>query len=335
MKTTHTYILIVLILLFNACSSSTDSNGNVNTTPVPLAPSNLTAYAFSPTTIILNWTDNSTNEIGFKIERKTGSGAYAVIASTTISDDTTFNDVGLTPNTTYSYRVKAYNAGGNSISYSNEFTLSNQGVTDIDGNFYELVTIGTQTWTKRNLTVSHYRNGDAINYTYQSNLCDLDTWSNYQSITTSGQADGINNGQIYGKLYSIKAVTDSRGLAPAGFHIPTKAEWEQLVSYLDPNCNTSSGFGSEIAGNKLKEVGTAHWLSPNGTNSTGFTALPGGLLESGFYGMRSSAYWWGSTLDPNYKLYFVALGDINTYNQFASGYSNGACYSLSVRCIKD
>lgn len=333
MKITHTYLAIVLILLLNACSSSSDSNGDVNTTPVPLAPSNLTCYAFSPTTIILNWTDNSTDETGYKIERKTGSGTYAVVGST-ITNETTFNDFGLTPNTTYSYRVKAYNAGGNSISYSNEFTLSNQGVTDIEGNFYELVTIGTQTWTKRNLTVTHYRNGDGINYTDFSNICGIDTWANYIPTTLTAQADAIINGKIYGKLYNLKAVTDPRGLAPVGFHIPTKAEWEQLASYLDPNTTFfNNGFTSVIAANKLKEVGTAHWLSPNGTNLTGFTALPGGLLEpTGCYQMGEYGYFWSSTVNT-YDCYSVGISDTTGFGGWYS--DKTSCYSRSIRCIKD
>jgi hypothetical protein len=77
----------------------------------------------SNTQATLNWTDKSTNEAGFKVERKTGNGTFGVIA-TTSSDITTINDAGLTPNTTYTYRVYSFNNTGKSISYTNEVTIT-------------------------------------------------------------------------------------------------------------------------------------------------------------------------------------------------------------------
>jgi hypothetical protein len=89
----------------------------------------------------LSWTDNSTNETGFKIERKTGAGNYTLIA-TVNTDIISYSDLGLTPNTTYTYRVYSYNATGNSPTYSNEVTLTTTltSVTDIDGNTYQFLT---------------------------------------------------------------------------------------------------------------------------------------------------------------------------------------------------
>ena len=113
--------LVLGIAFAYSCSTSTDGNGNTTAAPVP--PSNLTGSVVSTTQINLTWTDNSTNETGFKIERKTGTGTYAIVG-TTATDITTFNDTGLTPSTTYTYRVYSYNAGGNSPNYSNEIALS-------------------------------------------------------------------------------------------------------------------------------------------------------------------------------------------------------------------
>jgi uncharacterized protein (TIGR02145 family) len=113
--------LFVVIIAYS-CSTSSDENGNSNTTIVPLPPTSLTGIVASTTQINLTWTDNSTNETGFKIERKTGTGTYTVVGTTT-TDITTFNNTGLTPNTTYTYRVYAYNAVGNSLTYTNEVTL--------------------------------------------------------------------------------------------------------------------------------------------------------------------------------------------------------------------
>jgi hypothetical protein len=110
------------VLVFISCSTN---NNNGTVTVIPLAPGNLTGTVVSTTQINLSWTDNSTNEDGYKIERKTGNGNYAVVGSMG-ADLTTYNDLGLTPNTSYTYRVYAYNSAGNSLQYSNEVTVSTQ-----------------------------------------------------------------------------------------------------------------------------------------------------------------------------------------------------------------
>jgi uncharacterized protein (TIGR02145 family) len=99
-----------------------DSSSNSNTTIIPLPPSQLNGTVAN-TEVTLTWTDNSTNETGFKIERKEGTGTYTLVG-TTISDITTFYDIGLTPNTTYTYRVYSFNSVGNSSTYSNEIPLN-------------------------------------------------------------------------------------------------------------------------------------------------------------------------------------------------------------------
>jgi hypothetical protein len=120
----HLFLLFSVVLVIFGCS--TNNNGTV--TVVPLAPTNLTGSTISTTQINLSWTDNATNEVGYKIERKTGAGSYAIIGSTA-TNLTTFNDLGLTPNTSYTYRVYAYNSAGNSVQYSNEITIATQDLT--------------------------------------------------------------------------------------------------------------------------------------------------------------------------------------------------------------
>jgi uncharacterized protein (TIGR02145 family) len=117
------FFIAILVVLFFGCSTSSDGNGNSTTTVVPLAPSNLQGVASSTSQINLSWTDNSTNETGFKIERRTGSANYAVVG-TVNADVLLFSDTGLTPNTTYIYRVYAFNSVGKSITYSNEVTIT-------------------------------------------------------------------------------------------------------------------------------------------------------------------------------------------------------------------
>lgn len=137
-------ILFFVTLLFS-CSTSNDGNGNSSTTVVPVTPSNLTGTVASTVQINLSWTDNSTNETAFKIERKTGTGTYVAVASTA-ANTTTYNDIGLTPNTAYTYRVYANNAIGNSLTYSNELTLTTTSAINLPAITTTVVsTIGSNT----------------------------------------------------------------------------------------------------------------------------------------------------------------------------------------------
>jgi uncharacterized protein (TIGR02145 family) len=119
--------IVLSIVILYSCSTSTDVYLDNSTTVAPVAPSNLTGVVASTTQINLSWTDNSTNEIGFKIERKTGTGTYAVVGNTA-TDITTFNNTGLTPATTYTYRVYSNNTVGNSLTYSNELIITTSNV---------------------------------------------------------------------------------------------------------------------------------------------------------------------------------------------------------------
>lgn len=100
---------------------------NGSTTSAPSAPSGLTATAVSSSQINLNWVDNSNNESNFSIERSTNGGSTWSVLTTVGANATTFSNTGLTPNTTYHYRVRATNSGGNS-GYSNIANATTQGV---------------------------------------------------------------------------------------------------------------------------------------------------------------------------------------------------------------
>jgi uncharacterized protein (TIGR02145 family) len=305
------FTLVLGITFAFSCSTSSDGNGNSNTTVVPFAPSNLTGTVASSTQINLSWTDNSTNEAGFKIERKTGTGVYAVVG-TTATDITTYSDNGLTPNTTYTYRVYSNNAVGNSLTYSNELTLTT---------IPPLVTIGSQTWMQTNLNVTKYRNGDIIPQVTNS--------TEWTSLTTGAWCYYNNDPSteiIYGKLYNWYAVNDPRNIAPLGFHLFNEAEFNTLVNYLG---------GANLSGGKMKETGTSHWNSPNtgATNISGFTALPGGFRDyngGAFTGIGQGGNWWIST---NSTLHFYLGYNIN--NVGVDGGVNGRNYGFSVRLIKD
>jgi len=130
MKKVIYFLLAIVLLQTTACKKET--NGNTTTvTTVPVTPSGLTAQLSSVTKVNLTWTDNSTNEDGFKIERKTNNTNYVQIGSTA-TNVTSFIDTTLQFNTQYTYRIYAYNTVGNSPTYSNEVTVNTIGLPVID-----------------------------------------------------------------------------------------------------------------------------------------------------------------------------------------------------------
>ena len=200
-------------------------------------------------------------------------------------------------------------------------------VTDIDGNIYNTVQIGNQCWTQSNLKVSKYRNGDTIP-TGLSNS----QWS----LTASGAYSIYNNDPIndrlFGKLYNYFSVSDSRGLCPTGWHIPTEGEWITLEDYVG---------GSGVAGDALKSIATyplalEGWMPPNtgATNAVGFTALGGGTRSFlGSYALAGSGgFWWYlDSMNPN--LFWSS--SISTFYPFlGQSYSSYPQEGFSVRCLK-
>ena len=163
-------------------------------------------------------------------------------------------------------------------------TLRNS-VTDIDGNVYETAAIGNQVWMAENLKVTHYRDGTEI-----TPVTDITAWTKLSTEAYCYYDNNSSNGDTYGALYNWYAVSDSRNIAPAGWHVPTDEEWQTLVDYLG---------GSGVAGGKMKETGKTHWDYPNtgATNESGFSALPGGyrnLANGHYYNVGSSGYFWSA-----------------------------------------
>ena len=133
--------------------------------------------------------------------------------------------------------------------------------------------------------------------------------------------------QTPGRLYNWHAVNDSRNIAPIGWHVPTLGDWNTLFEFLG---------GQGVSGGKLKETGSAHWISPNSdaTNEFGFTALPGGSRFITFGQIGLFGYLWSSTSDPSQSANAwvnIFLNTSNSVNQVAFSKING----YSVRCVKD
>ncbi|MCX6249987.1 MAG: fibrobacter succinogenes major paralogous domain-containing protein [Bacteroidetes bacterium] len=223
---------------------------------------------------------------------------------------------------------------------------------DIDGNVYHTISIGTQCWMKENLKVTHYRNGDPI-----PNVTDANAWYPLISGACCDYDNTPGNSTIYGKLYNWYAIDDPRKICPIGWHVPTHDEWTTLARSVCtsntcitdfPYNLTTTGWNGMDEGAKLKETGTAHWISPNAaaTNCCGFSGLPagsriiyesnGGFSGSNFAYINKSGYWWSAT---NYNQFYAWFNSLNYQTSaIGSDYSfNGICKhaGLSVRCVKD
>ena len=201
--------------------------------------------------------------------------------------------------------------------------------------------IGTQIWMTKNLNVSCYRNGDII-----PQVTDPTQWANLTTGAWCYYNNSTANGTTYGKLYNWYAVAGiyddaslanpalRKKLAPNGWHIPTNGEWSNLINYLDPNADGGNAFN--IAGGKMKEIGTSNWLSPNtyATNSCGFKGLPGGCrpYDGTFYVIGQYGSWWSSAENGTANAWSRNL----SYDNGNAGKGGGPKKNgFSVRCVKD
>jgi uncharacterized protein (TIGR02145 family) len=195
-------------------------------------------------------------------------------------------------------------------------------IKDIDGNVYKTITIGTQTWMAENLKVTKYRNGDPI--------LNITGGNAYDNPSTGAYYNYDNGTAPYGRLYNWYAVNDNRNIAPNGWHVPSDVEWTTLTDYLG---------GDSIAGSKLRESDTTHWLKPNigATNESGFTGLPGGMCEHSmsfniFAGLGYYGFFWSSTNDSTRSAWCRRL-------YYLDNYMRKDCISkakfFSVRCVRD
>jgi uncharacterized protein (TIGR02145 family) len=224
-------------------------------------------------------------------------------------------------NSDSTYFVRAYATTTVGTGYGN-VVVFNPKLIDFDGNVYTIVTIGTQTWMAENLIVTHFRNGDKI-----PELTDKTAWSNRTSGACCNYNNDSNNVSIYGRLYNYYALTDERNICPQGWHIPSETEWKLLCNYLG---------NDSLVGEKLKENGTEHWLSPNlkATNEYGFSGLPGGYrsFDGDFGGFRMNASWWSST-EADTKIAWSY--DLNYINSNLVIRGSDKRMGFSIRCIKD
>ena len=196
-------------------------------------------------------------------------------------------------------------------------------ITDIDGNIYKIVKVGEQWWMTSNLKTSRYSNGDLIGTTT------LDTLDISETSTPKFQwvyAGKESNGNTYGRFYTWHAATDGRCICPSGWQIPSDNDWKTLIDFL--------GEGT-IAGGRMKVTGISFWQSPNlgATNSSGFSALPGGYrsYNGTYYDMGSYGYWWSSKTGSKKLAQYFTLG---FKSKAVGSYNVDKAYGFSVRCVK-
>lgn len=196
-------------------------------------------------------------------------------------------------------------------------------IKDIDGNIYNTVTIGTQTWLKENLKVTKYNDGTSIPI-----VTDATAWA---GLSTDAYCwynnDKVTNGNTYGALYNWYTVNTNK-LCPTGWHVPSYAELSTLTDFL-------GGFQAV----KLKETGTAHWIwsetnTTEATNESGFTALPGGYRYNNgpFSSVGYFGYWWSATENDATNAWNRFLSDQSA--NFERGYADKK-RGFSVRCLKN
>jgi uncharacterized protein (TIGR02145 family) len=204
-------------------------------------------------------------------------------------------------------------------------------ISDNEGNYYHVVTIGTQVWMAENLRSTRYLNGDTI----PSGLYSTD-WEYALGGAVCQYDNDSLAGSIYGSLYNYRAITDTRGIAPVGWHIPSLYEWQTLLNYL-----------GETAGDKLRENGGKHWFPPNAnaTDQYGFAALPGGWRNDVgiFENVRHKCCFWSSTPYPPSAIGYPEawmlgiVSDLDPTLHIPSAEIGHALYlnGCAVRCIKD
>ncbi len=322
------YLFIVMGLLFILADSCKKKEDNNNTDQIP-AP--LTANEVSSITLTSAICGGSVGNASGTITAR--GVCWSTGQNPTISDHKTTDGsgdgiwesklTGLTACTFYYVRAYATTSAG--TGYGEQLSFTTQclsTVTDIDGNVYPTITIGTKEWMTENLKVTKFNNGKDI-----SLVTDSAAWS---ALETPGYCwynnDEASYKNPYGGLYNYYTIKTGK-LCPTGWHVSTDTNWAFLTGYLG---------GADVAGGRLKEIGFAHWNSPNtgATNEFGFFALPGGARSSdeGFANIGNAGYWWSFGYESGGRAFIETLSHTDAG---ILGSDTPMNYGYSVRCVKD
>lgn len=275
---------------------------------------------------IITWTSNITSD-NVSISLYKASSLLLTISSNTPNDGSytwTLPD-NLTYGSDYKIRITSLTIitayGDSPLFKISESSGSTGTVSDADGFTYNTIKIGKQWWTKQNLKTTRYNDFSFV--PWQGNIT---TWL---TLTTGAYCYYENNSSYlstYGALYNWYAVNSGK-LCPVGWHVPSIAEWDELVAFTG---------GESIAGGKLKETGTTHWASPNtgADDAYGFTGLPGGYLidSKGFANRTNTGFFWSSATYSSTHSAYLKM----EYNISGIVKANAPKYGgMSVRCVRD
>jgi uncharacterized protein (TIGR02145 family) len=315
---------IFTVVATNAVGGSSGTSTITTVTPCTLN----TVALVIPTTLLVNTdltpiTHNTNGATGISTPIDLPEGVDASWSGNVITISGTPTEAG-----TFEYTIPltggcgSVNATG-TITVTLPFICGTSTVSDNEGNSYNTVLIGQQCWTKENLKVTKYNNGDVI---------PDETYNDLLSILTAGaravyiDEDTIGYVGTYGYLYNWYAATDERGICPSGWRLPSAEDWDNLGDFLG---------GTDVAGGRMKSTGTTYWATESaGTNNSSlFSALPGGYNgDEGYDAISTNAFFWSATGYDNNAIGIDLFNYDDILTKYEDGYSKS--YSGSVRCIK-
>jgi len=250
---------------------------------------------------------NPTVTLATKTNNGVGSGSF------------TSNISGLSSSKRYYLRAYATNSIGTAYGEETSFkTYNSDAIIDVDENYYNIIEIGSQVWLEENLRTTKFNDGNLI-----PTETDNAAWTSLATPAYCWYNNDVLNKDIYGALYNWYSINTGK-LCPSSWHIPSDDEWTILIDFLE---------GESVAGGKLKEIGTNHWVSPNtgATNESGFNAVPAGSRYIGvglFANLGQRADWWSSNLPYSYSIW-------NYQESVFRGSFSIPEYGFSVRCIQN
>ena len=232
------------------------------------------------------------------------------------------------------YYVRAYATNSTGTAYGDEIIFSTK-IADVEGNTYNTVPIGTQIWMAENLKTTKFNDNTSIPI-----ITDNTLWENATSSAYCWYAnDGPTNKPIYGAIYNFYTVATGK-LCPTGWRVPSDADFQTLESFLgmDPLQLNSYGWRGTNQGAKMKN--TTGWATGmNGTNTSGWSALPGGYrygLSGVFNDIGLLTYWWSSTGDAVNAIYRRLDGVDSTGVVMNKIYRSGVVFTGGkyIRCVR-
>jgi uncharacterized protein (TIGR02145 family) len=295
-------------------------------------------------TVLTNITHSTTIATGIGTASGLPAGVTAAWSANVITISGTPTATG-----TFNYTIPLTGTSCSSVNATGSITVStftcgSSTVSDIHGNIYNTVSMGTQCWMKENLRVRRYNDGSEINFDASGGTAGNgagQTWGAltygahtvYRHDSTANPSNLTTYGYLY-NWYAVKGIastgsTTYKNICPTGWHVPSDSEWTTLTTYLG---------GNNVAGSKMRTTGTSLWSSPNtgADNSSGFSGLPGGSRGStGSFGyINSNSFFWSTTDIYGSNAYVLSLA--HNDNGVGRGFGSSTYpYGASVRCLKN